>query len=425
MKKHNLNWWLALISISFCYAACYTASGIRGILYDATQEAMGVTNTQLALLTTISATTGMCTRWIGGPIADKISPKKLIIISMVARGPLCFLSAAFPQVRWLQCCVWCGFSLTGGLVFWPAILKAVRVVGGNDQNNTYGLFEGSQGGITMIINAVAIAVFGLFSNNTAGYRGAMTTMGVFCILSAIMLAYCYKENLVTDDSITEPATGEKRGASMKDIIALIKMPDLWLCAIAMFGTYGLYTTQSYFTPYFTNVLGTTIAFSGFLAIFRDAGMKLIAGPLGGVVATKLRSTSKLQIICLVLCMAMIAYISTLSAGGTAVWVAMAIVLLMGFFLMQAKGTMWAIMDEARIPVELSGTAIMLCSYISQSIPDAVLPLFNGMILDHYADDVATGYRMVFVLLLVIAACGVFASAAIYFRNRNKKKVQTQ
>ena len=421
MKNERFTRGLGLFALAFCYAAAYTGPGIRTILYDATREAMQVSNVELSALTTIAAVTGFLTEWFGGPLADKYSVKKIMVISMLAKGPLCIISAMFPSVRLVQCLVWMGFNLTGGFAFWPAMLKAVRLTGGKNQNMTWGVFEAAQGGITMLINFVALFVFARFSTASSGYTGAMTTMGIFCIIAALVVLYCYNEKIITDDTITENETGEKKGVSREELLSLFKLPGLWLCSFAVAAAYSLYICQTYLTPYFTDVLGVTVIFSGLLATFRDSGMKLIAGPVGGVVATRLNSACKLQVICMSGCIVLIACMLFLSPGSpNVVLIAAVISLLLAFFQLQAKATMWSIMDEAHIPIYMTGTAVAVASYIAQNIPDAFMPLMSGYILDSFAENLVTGYSVYFAVLIGIAAVGLICSACIVRLNRRRR-----
>lgn len=63
----------------------------------------------------------------------------------------------------------------------------------------------------------------------------------------------------------------------------------------IFTIYSFYAIMSYFTPYFTDVLGVTVVFSGIVTIIRTCGMTLAGAPIAGILTDKLKSTSKVLI----------------------------------------------------------------------------------------------------------------------------------
>ena len=209
---------------------------------------------------------------------------------------------------------------------------------------------------------------------------------------------------------------------MKETITLLKNPGLWLVAITLAAVYALYGAQSYLTPYFTGVLGAAVTFTGMFAIMRDYGMKVLGGPMGGVVADKVGSPALLNAICLVINAILIFVVSQTKTGGEGVVTfAMVFVLLNAFICCMAKGTMWATMDEADIPIELSGTAIGIASLICIYAVDAFMPLVNGWLLDTYADDLVKGYGYYFTILIVLCLVGAVCGFIIYFRHKKHMK----
>ena len=71
------------------------------------------------------------------------------------------------------------------------------------------------------------------------------------------------------------------------------------------------------------------------------------------------------------------------------------VLANAFVCCMAKATMWATMDEAQIPIRLTGTAISMVTLVAIFLPDAVMPLINGWLLDTFAQDLPTAYKYYF------------------------------
>lgn len=421
MKKKKFPW-LPLFALSFAYAAAFNAPYIRYYLYDSMLEAIGCTNTQLALLTSITMIVSVLNTIPGGWVADRFSAKQLISFSVLCNFPLTIIAAVFSQYYWVQVAVFCGYAFSTGFAFWPALLKGIRVVGGEDnQSTSFGIFESAQGLIATITVTISTAIFAIFADHVFGYKAALVTMGSFCLIAFFLVRIFYKDPEEAAASQGQPAP-EKNKFEIKDTIQLLKNPGLWLVSLTVGSVYGLYICQSYLTPYFTGVLGATVVFTGFFAILRDSGTKVIGGPLGGLVAKKAGSSSLLISICLVVCGGLIFCISRIRGnGGSVMGLIMAVVLINAVICMMAKGTMWATMSEANIPMRLSGTAISIATIIGINLPDIVLPLVNGSLLDKYADDLPRAYGYYFTILITLALVGAAAALTIFLRDRKRRQ----
>ena len=416
--------WLPVLSLAFAYGAAYNAPYVRYFLYDSMIEAMQCSNMQLSFLTTVSIITAAISSIPGGWVADKWSTKKIMIISLLGNVPFIVLSSLFVKTYAMHLVTWAVMGITTGFAFWPAVLKAIRIVGGEDnQSKSFGIFEASQGLFATVGNMIALAIFSKFLDAAFGFKVAFLSMAVYDVLAAIAVFFFYQDKKEEKKEETV-ATAPVKKNTMKDTISLLKNPSLWLVAITLTGVYGLYVSQSYMTPYFTGVLGAAVTFTGVFAIMRDYGMKVLGGPTGGVVADKVGSPSLLNAICLVVNAILIFIVSQTKSGGEGVVTfAMIFVLLNAFVCCMAKGTMWATMDEAHIPMEQTGTAIGIATLICIYAVDAIMPLLNGWLLDTYADNLPKAYGYYFTILIVLCLIGAVCGFLIFIRHKRFMKKQ--
>ena len=422
MKKETARRFLAIFAVGMAYGSVYNPVYIRYLFYDAMLAALECSNTELAFLNSFGAIVGVFLGLPGGWLADKFSAKKIVFWSVFANLPLCILSVMFAKVYTVQLIVWFGFCLTGGFAFWPAALKAVRLSAPPEkQESTFGIFEGVHGFSSMIGNFIAIGIFSMFADQVAGWKGAMLSMGVFSAIGAFLMLFCYKEGSIVDAKEVEGEEAVKAAKRnvLKDTLVVAKNPGTWLVACVIICAYGIYLAQTYFTSYFTGVLGAAVVFSAAMSNFRSYGMKVIGGPIGGAIAAKLKSASLFNAICLVMCIGLIAYVWSLSPDTpNVVGIATAFTLILAFFCLMAKGTMWATQEQAHIPRELAGTAIALISYLGFNLTEFAIPLVCGWWLDKHADNLSRAYDNIFIMLICIAVLG--AAAAIILVIRDKK-----
>ncbi len=413
--------WLPLFVLSFAYGAAYNAPYIRYFLYDPMREAMKCSNMELGLLATVMAVASMLCQIPGGWIADKFGIKKILIISLCADFPLVVISVIFVDIYPVQLAVWICFAFAVGFAFWAAVLKGIRLLGREKGSSmTFGIFGAMEGTIAALINLLAVEIFSRFENQVTGYRMAHLLMGACCLVGAVLVGVFFKEEEILGES-----QEEKEKFHIRDTLQLLKNPNIYFAAVLIFAIYGLSVSQSYMTPYFTGILGAGLAFTGVFAIIRDYGIRLVGGPLGGRIAAGLRSATKLNVLCLLMCACLIFIISRLDGGMKGIVAAAAVlVLLNAFACSMAKSTMWGNLDDAGIPMKLTGTAIALITPVAINLPDAVLPPLNGWLLDTFSHDLPRAYGYYFAILIAMALTGAAAGMAIILGNRRKKKART-
>jgi len=102
-------------------------------------------NTAMGLCFSIYGIVALVSYLLGGPLADKYPPRKLMAIAlwMTAVGGLVY--TRFPSFRVLQ--VLYGYwGFTTIFLFWAPMIKATRVWGGNSsQGKAFGLLDGGRG----------------------------------------------------------------------------------------------------------------------------------------------------------------------------------------------------------------------------------------------------------------------------------------
>lgn len=84
-------------------------------------------------------------------------------------------------------------------------------------------------------------------------------------------------------SAEDKAKNPDSNITLKDFGVVLKNPGTWFTGIAIFKViYTFYVSLSYFTPYFTGVLGVSATFAGAVAIVRTYVIRTVGAPLGGM-----------------------------------------------------------------------------------------------------------------------------------------------
>ncbi|GCF95627.1 MFS transporter [Enterococcus florum] len=395
LRKNFFTVILLAIAGSIIYGLAY----FRLYYYDAYIATYHLTNTQMGSLGSAYGFMGLVSYLIGGILADRFAAKKLLVFSLIATGLGGFLHLFFTSfiALFLIYALW---GVTSLLTFWPALLKIVRMQANEDeQSRAYGIFEGTRGITNVIHMAIATAIFGFFQKQiteASGLRWIIIFYSVIPIVCGFAFLFLVKEPTRS----AEDASGEK--LKLQDIVDVLKMPAIWIIIGLMFTSYTFNMSIYYFTPYASNIIGTSAVFAAVVTVLAQY-CRLVAAPVGGFVADRFsKSTVMLGgFVAMGIGTALMLAVAGISGQLQIVLliVAASIVYLAMF---SNYGLFFSFMSEGKIPLRLSGIAIGLASTLGY-LPEVLAPLAAGNILDRYAGN--TGYYIYFGIMIAMAVLG--------------------
>lgn len=403
--------YLTIIALGLAGGSIYFIPYVKYVFYDAQLAAMGINNTQSGLLLTMYTIGNMVLYIPGGYLADKVSTKKALIISLVATSVLTWVYA-FSLNFVVSMVIWLGLSFSTAFVFWSALMKAVRIVGTEEEQGfMYGLYYACNG-----IAAALTSFISLYAYNTAGediksgFVRGVNASGVVVLIAAICLVFLMKEDAgkVTtesdDDKISLPMVGK-----------VLKSPVVWILSIVILCGYGLKSSVSYFNPYLTEVVGVSAVNSGIFSIINNYLLLLLA-PVGGILADKVfKSTCKWLSVSFVILAVLFGGV-LLIPSDISPMVASIYTLLPGAVTMMMYGVVFSSVSEAGISRTMTGTVIGISSIIGY-IPDSIYSVIFGKWLDNKG---AAGYTNIFIFLV---ASGIVGAVLAFWIYRHGKRAQ--
>lgn len=294
MKKKGLGGWVtgALMIAGICYAASYSLPYIKGIFYDPMMEATGATNTQLGLIMSVYGFGNVIFNLIGGFVTDKLDYKKCIIVSLLGTTALSVWLALAPSVINMYI-IWGLFGVTTFFVFNPSIFKLPRmIVPEHLVGESVGMFSFAQSIGYMVINFTSLYVYNLAEKSVGQVPAFSTVVWVyagFTFVSALGCIFIFRK---VEDVNTEGDENEK--FTFSQLALVMKEPGLWMMIICGFCMFSTMATTSYFVPYFNDVFGVAVTFSGVLGVLNLYGGRLFS-PILGKIATKTKYVSRMVI----------------------------------------------------------------------------------------------------------------------------------
>lgn len=402
MKKNNFKRWFVIFIVAFGQAALFMPPYITRTFYDIYTSATGFTNQQVGNLMSIYGILAMIFYLIGGWLSDKFSIKKMLIFSFIGTALLTLYMSTLPSYP-MMILVQVGFAVTTVLTFWGAMVKNIRILGEDNQSAAFSFNETMIGIMGMVVSFIALGCFNYMNQSIEGFKIMLYIYGAICCLVGIILIFVLKEAKSED---TE-------AIALSDIKKVLKIKQIWWCALLILSAYTFYSGLSYLNPYLTTAFGLSIALSSTLGIVRNYGIKLLAPGFGGILSSKLNSSTRAMGILFVASVICIALYLILPNTPSLIIVAVIVMLVVTFILTAIRAVYYVPIDESRIPMNLTGTAVGIICVIGY-IPDAYFFSLVGGWIDKFG---VTGYTYMFIYLIFFALLGILSCYKLTKMNR--------
>ena len=397
-KSSKMERWIILFVVALVGGIITKLPYIKDSYYSALTTAMGITNTQFAFLLTAYGIMNTIVYIPGGFLADRFSPKLLVVISCFGTGLAGIWYSFLPPYPYLVA-IHAAFGITTVFTFWAAMVKITNNLGsGDEQGKMFGLLEGGRGLIGTLVALGSVWVFERFANEVMGVRGIIMyysiAMMVAGVLSIIFIKDPAKIGTVEDD-------GTKQKWS--DFKIVMKIPRVWLCGIVVACNYTAVILFGYITPYLTEVYGLSNSGAAVLGIFRSYVLMFAASMLAGAIADKMKSVIRFW------CygyggMAVFSFVYLLiPANRSLLWIVVINFILHGMFLLAVKALYFAPIDEMYIDKKLAGTASGIISIVGYA-PEMFAYTLAGSLMDN--NPGVKGFNMIFIATGIFSIIGI-------------------
>lgn len=390
---------IAVLIIAASGTIIYGLPYFRYDYYDAYLEMYNLTNTQMGTFGSMFGIFGMISYLFGGFIVDKFSIRKLLSISLVLTGLGGFLHL-LPLTYTALLGLYALWGFTSLFAFWPACVKAVRMLSDSeDQGKGFGIFEGARGVAAAIMAPLAVLAFSMGAKQLGEQAGMKYVIIFYSVLTTVCGICVYLS--MKDDKMDSNDKVE-----FKDLKTVLKMPAVWVIGIVTFCTYVFCLSLYYFIPYATSMMGATVVFGASIAAAKRF-ISPISNVGGGFLSDKFGTANLLLVSFIIMGLGTVGILLLpLQASMLTAFVVLFFVIY--FFFNVNYALTWAMMEEARIPLRISGTAAGVIATIGY-LPEIFCSVLAGNLIDNYPG--VTGYRYYFgflIVMMVIGAISIFA-----------------
>ncbi|MGP7822999.1 MFS transporter [Proteus mirabilis] len=401
-----MNKWGKLCFLILGGGTIFKLSSMKDVFYVPMQQDWGLSNTQIGFGFTIHAIIQTIGLFSSLYIADRFSKKILLPAGLIGVG-LCgaYLSTLPPFTGYLI--AFGAMAFFGEVVYWPVLLKSVRLLGNKEeQGRMFGFLEAGRGVVDVLVASGALYIFVLFGEGKTGMQAGLIYYTLATIIVGI-ITYFIVDN---DDKKETSSASEANRQVLEGIKNVVKCPNLWLASMSIFFVYSAYCGLTYFIPFLKDIYALPIALIGAYGIINQYALKMIGGPLGGFLADKVAKspTIYLKWTFLLSAIAMAIFIM-LPHDSMNVYLGMTATLGFGAIIFSQRAIFFAPMDEIGTPRQYAGSAMAFGCIIGY-MPSMFAYALYGSLLDNF--EGIQGYNYVFSIMVTFSLLGFICATIL-------------
>lgn len=374
------------------------------------REAFLISDFEIGKAQALYGITAMASYIFGGFFADKFEARKLLAVSLVLTALGGFWMVTIPSFESLR--ILYGFwGVSTILLFWAALLKATRQWGNaNNQGLSFGLLDGGRGAFAATIASLGAAIPALFfpeDVTQVTYEDKVKTMQyiigfvtVIVLLVALFVWYILREEKGESQRVKD----ESSLFDLKKVWQVIKQPKVIFHAVIIICGYAAYKITDVYSTYAKDVWDYSIEDASYFGLLIQWIRPIAAVSLGWI-ADKFKA-SKLIMVCfglMIACAALIGF-GILDELPILISIFTFVVIVIGTYAM--RGLYFAILEEAKIPIVITGTIIGIISLIGYT-PDIFMSLLSGYMLGE--NPTVIEYQNLFQVFLLFPLVGLLAT----------------
>tara|TARA_Y100000034_G_scaffold125539_1_gene175355 strand:- start:182269 stop:183516 length:1248 start_codon:yes stop_codon:yes gene_type:complete len=371
------------------------------------REAFVISDLEIGKAQALYGVMAMISYVFGGFFADKLEARKLLSISLIltALGGLWMLSIpSFESLRLLY-----GFwGVSTILLFWAALIKATRLWGNaSNQGLSFGLLDGGRGAFAALIATFGAFIPGLFfpdDGTQITYDEKVTTIQyiigfVTIIVSTVAIfVWFIVPKAESDSQETAPLF------DIKKVGELIKQPKVIFHMIIIVCAYSAYKITDVYSTYAKDVWDYSLEEASFFGVLIQWIRPIAAISIGWIADKYL--PSKLILWSFIV---MGVFSSLLGFGlldGLPIAMSIMAFILMVIGTYSLRGLYFAIIEEAKIPIAITGTLVGIISFIGYT-PDIFMSLLSGYMLGE--DPTVVDYQHLFQIFTLFPLIGLITT----------------
>ncbi len=419
MNQKKAPWYFLLLLILAGESVFILPFVLARVFRPTVLEVFNVDNVQLGICFSVYGIVALLSYLFGGPLADKFPPRKLIAVAlwMTALGGLVY--ATFPSYTVLKI-LYGYWGFTTIFLFWGPMIKATRVWGGStSQGKAFGFLDGGRGLVGALFGAMGVLIFSLFitselsltttSESRAAFKHViLVSSGIVALVGILVWLFMKMDSQSEKELILEKIT-------ISQIREVSRLPSVWLLMIIILCAYVGYKITDVFSLYAKDVMMYDQVQSAQVGTFL-LFVRPVIGVLIGVLADRSQTTFWLIVGFMVSCFGALLFATGIILDSVTILFFISI-LIVAAGVYAVRSLYFAVMQEGKIPLILTGTAVGLISLVGYT-PDIFAGPAMGYLLENSPG--AKGHQHVFWMLALFSFIGGIAAWGYFLLYRKQK-----
>lgn len=382
-------------------------------------DVFGMSNLELGTCYSVYGFVALASYFLGGFFADRFPPRKLMGIALLMTSLGGIITANYPSLLTMHL-IYGYWGMTTILLFWAAMIKATRFWGGdNHQGKAFGFLEGGRGLVAAAIGSLGVFIFTLFlpedvqsasmEERQASFSKVILAVSSLVAAVAILVWFWLKP----EKQASQPIADKPQKNIFSNLLPVIRIPSVWLLMLIILCAYVGYKLTDDFALYAKEVMLYDEVKSAQIATWLFY-IRPIVGITVGVLADRTRASLWILIgFILMFFGALIFATDWLQPGMFGFFFISLVAASLGIYAI--RSLYFAVLQEGKIPLAVTGTAVGLISVIGYT-PDIFVGPSMGYLLD--SSPGALGHQHVFMMLAGFSFIGLLAT--IYFIKVTKR-----
>jgi nitrate/nitrite transporter NarK len=372
------------------------------------RDAFLISDAQIGEAQALYGVTAVISYFFGGILADKWAPKKLLSLSLFFTAIGGFLMTLIPSILTLKI-LYAFWGVSTILLFWASLIKATRQWGNkHNQGLSFGLLDGGRG-----FFAASIALFGAsiltyffpekdvevtFNNKVETLQYIIGTITAVVFLVALFVWKTLPKELEKFE------TEKEFQFNFKKAFSLMKQKKVIFHSIIIFCAYCSYKLTGVYGTYAKDVWNYSLEEATYFAVFIQYLRPIAAISIGWIADKYLPSKI------IVPSFSVLIFASAILGFGffnaKPVFLSFIIFIFMALGTYSLRGLYFAIIEETKTPIQMTGTLVGIISVIGFT-PDIFMSLFIGYMLGEKPS--LTEYQHLFTIFTLIPIIGLIAA----------------
>lgn len=365
-------------------------------------------NVQLGTLFSVYGTVALFSYIFGGSLADRFLPRKLMAASLLLTALGGVVLATFPSLFMLQL-LYGYWGLTTVLLFWSAMIKGARIWGGKkSQGQAFGYLDGGRGLVAALMGTIAVFIYSQFIESDIqlssieerqhAFRYVILFSSLVVALAGVLVYFFLDIKTEEKQAVTASTY------SFKTILAVLKLESVWLLMIIVLCAYFGYKVTDIYSLYASDVMNydeISSANVGSIQLY----LRPLACILFGFLADRSKSISWIIVGFVIMLVGSLFFaLGLVKPHLNTIFFCSIVVLAIGTYALRAL--YFAVMQEGKIPLYLTGTAVGIISLTGYT-PD----IFGGPLMGYYLDKFPglLGHQYIYIYLAGFSVVGLISS----------------